>query len=48
MRVKDVQEKNAMRAVRSLVVAVLAVVVFAAPAIVLANGRVALVVGNSR
>ena len=36
-----------MRAVRSLVVAVLAVVVFAAPSVVLADGRVALVVGNS-
>ena len=47
MRVKEVREKNAMRAVRSLVVAVLAVVVFAAPSVVLADGRVALVVGNS-
>ena len=47
MRVKDLQEKNAMRSVRSLVVAVLAFVVFAAPAVVLADGRVALVVGNS-
>ena len=47
MRVKDVREKNARRAVRSLVVAVLAFVVFAAPAVVLADGRVALVVGNS-
>ena len=47
MRVKDVREKNAMRAVRSLVVAVLAFVVFAAPTVVLADGRVALVVGNS-
>ena len=36
-----------MRSVRSLVVAVLAVVVFAAPSVVLADGRVALVVGNS-
>ena len=37
-----------MRAVRSLVVvAVLAFVVVAAPAVVLADGRVALVVGNS-
>ena len=36
-----------MRAVRSLVVAVLAFVVFAVPAVVLADGRVALVVGNS-
>ena len=36
-----------MRAVRSLVVAVLAFVVFAAPSVVLADGRVALVVGNS-
>ena len=41
------REKNAMRAVRSLVVAVLAFVVFAAPSVVLADGRVALVVGNS-
>ena len=47
MRVKDVRKKNAMRAVRSLVVAVLVVVVFAAPSVVLADGRVALVVGNS-
>ena len=47
MRVKGVREKNAMRAVRSLVVAVLAFVVFAAPTVVLADGRVALVVGNS-
>ena len=47
MRLKDVREKNAMRAVRSLVVAVLAFVVFAAPSVVLADGRVALVVGNS-
>ena len=47
MRVKDVREKNAMRAVRSLVVAVLAFVVFAVPSVVLADGRVALVVGNS-
>ena len=36
-----------MRSVRSLVVAVLAVVVLAVPAVVLAAGRVALVVGNS-
>ena len=36
-----------MRAVRSLVVAVLVFVVFAVPAVVLADGRVALVVGNS-
>ena len=36
-----------MRAARSLVVAVLAFVVFAAPSVVLADGRVALVVGNS-
>ena len=47
MRVKDVREKNAMRAVRSLGVAVLAFVVFAAPTVVLADGRVALVLGNS-
>ena len=36
-----------MRAVRSLVVAVLAVVVVATPSVALADGRVALVVGNS-
>ena len=36
-----------MRAVRSFVVAVLATVVLALPAVVLADGRVALVVGNS-
>ncbi len=36
-----------MRALRSFVVAVVAVVVLAAPAVVLADGRVALVVGNS-
>ena len=36
-----------MRAVMSLVVAVLAFVVFAVPSVVLADGRVALVVGNS-
>ena len=47
MRVKDMREKNSMRAVRSLVVVVLAFVVFAAPSVVLADGRVALVVGNS-
>ena len=47
MRVKDVREKNAIRAVRSPVVAVLAFVVFAAPSVVLADGRVAPVVGNS-
>ena len=36
-----------MRAVRPLVVAALTLVVFAVPAVVLADGRVALVVGNS-
>ena len=36
-----------MRAVRSLVVTVLTVVVLAVPAVVLADGRVALIVGNS-
>ena len=36
-----------MRVGRSLVVAVLALVVFAMPAVVLADGRVALVIGNS-
>ena len=36
-----------MRSVRSFVVAVLALVVLAVPAVVLADGRVALVVGNS-
>ena len=45
--VKDVREQNAMREVRSLLVGVLAFVAFAAPAVVLADGRVALVVGNS-
>ena len=43
MRVK---ETSGMRAVRSLVVAVLALVVLAVPVVVLADGRVALVVGN--
>ena len=38
---------NAMRAVKSLVAAVLAAVVFAVPSVVLADGRVALLVGNS-
>ena len=47
MRVKDVREKNAMRAVRSFVAAALAFVVLAVPTVVLADGRVALVVGNS-
>jgi hypothetical protein len=47
MRVKDVRENNAMRAVTSPIVAVLAFVVFAVPSVVLADGRVALVVGNS-
>ena len=41
-----VPENDPMRAVWSLVVAVLAFVVFAAPSVVLADGRVALVVGN--
>ena len=36
-----------MQAVRSLFVAILAFVVLAAPAVALADGRVALVVGNS-
>ena len=36
-----------MRAVRSFVIAVLAFVVFAVPSVALADGRVALVVGNS-
>ena len=40
------KEMHGMRAVRSFVVAVLAVVVVAAPAVVLSDGRVALVVGN--
>ena len=44
---EPLRESNAMRAVRSLVVAVLAFVVFAVPSVVLADGRVALVVGNS-
>ena len=47
MRVKDVREQTGARAVRSLAVSVLAVVVLAVPAAVLADGRVALVVGNS-
>ena len=38
---------TAMRAVRPLVAAALALVVLAVPAVVLADGRVALVVGNS-
>ena len=38
---------TAMRAVRPLVVAVLAFVAFVAPSVVLADGRVTLVVGNS-
>ena len=44
MRVKQM---HGMRAVRSIVVAVLATVVLALPSVVLADGRVALVVGNS-
>ena len=42
-----VNEMHGMRAGRSLVAAVLALVVLATPAVVLADGRVALVVGNS-
>ena len=42
-----VKEFHGMRSVRLLVVAVLAVAVLAVPAVVLADGRVALVVGNS-
>ena len=38
---------HGMRAARSFVVAVLATVVLALPAVMLADGRVALVVGNS-
>ena len=38
---------SAMRSVRPLVVTALALVVLAVPAVVLADGRVALVVGNS-
>ena len=38
---------HGMRLVRSLVAALLAVVVVGAPSVVLADGRVALVVGNS-
>ena len=38
---------NAMQALRSLVVAVVGFVVLAVPSVVLADGRVALVVGNS-
>ena len=44
MRVK---KTGGMRAVRSLVVPILPFVVLAAPAVALADGRVALVVGNS-
>ena len=40
-------QKVTVRAVRSLVVAILTVVVLATPSVVLADGRVALVVGNS-
>ena len=40
-------EMNGMRALRSFVVAVVAFVVLVAPVVVLADGRVALVVGNS-
>ncbi len=42
-----VPEVTVKRAVRSLVAAILAVVVLATPTVVLADGRVALVVGNS-
>ena len=42
-----VNEMYGMRAVRSLVAAVLAMLVLSTPAVVLADGRVALVVGNS-
>ena len=42
-----VQKVTVSKAVRSLIVAVLAVVVLATPTAVLADGRVALVVGNS-
>ena len=38
---------NGMKALRSFAIAVVAFVVLAAPAVVLADGRVALVVGNS-
>ena len=41
------KELHGRESVRSLVVALLAVVVRAVPAVVLADGRVALVVGNS-
>ena len=44
MRVKQM---SAMRVVRLLVVAVLTFVILAVPSVVLADGRVALVVGNS-
>ena len=46
-RTSEVKELHGMRSVRSFVVAVLAVVVLAVPAVVLADGRVSLVVGNS-
>jgi uncharacterized caspase-like protein len=42
-----VREKNPMRAVRSLIAIALAAVALATPSVVLADGRVALVVGNS-
>ena len=42
-----VKKTSGMRVVWSLVVAILALVVLAAPAVALADGRVALVVGNS-
>ena len=41
------KEIHAMRAVKSTIVAVLAFVVLALPTVVLADGRVALVLGNS-
>ena len=41
------QKMNAMRVLRRLVVAVVGFVVLAVPSVVLADGRVALVLGNS-
>ena len=43
----EVKELHGIRSARSLVVAILAFIVLAAPSVVLADGRVALVVGNS-
>ncbi len=47
MRNRNGTKMNGMKALRSFAIAVVAFVVLAAPAVVLADGRVALVVGNS-